>query len=50
MDSGKEKEEKYEELNEELMKEVEKINILNSIDRNIDVKSKEKEIKKNQKC
>ena len=46
MDSGEEKEEKDEELNEELMKEAEKMNILNSIDRNIDVKAKEKEIKK----
>ena len=46
MDSGEEKEEKDEELNEELMKEAEKMNILNSIDINIDVKAKEKEIKK----
>ena len=46
MDSGEENEEKYEGLNEKLMEEAEKMNILNSIDRNIDVKAKEKEIKK----
>ena len=46
MDHGEEKEEKYEGINEELMKEAEKMDILNSIDRNIDIKTKEKGDKK----
>ena len=44
MESG---EEKYEELSEELIQKGEKMSILNSIDKNIDVKAKEQEIKEN---
>ena len=39
-------EEKNEELKEELMQEGEKMSILNSIDRNIEMQAKEQEIKK----
>ena len=46
MDHGEEKEEKYEGINEELMKEAEKMDILNPIDRNIDIKAKKEGIKK----
>ena len=44
MDHGEGNEEKYKGLNEELMKKAEKMNILNQIDRNIDVKAKNREV------